>query len=148
MKSSFVLFFSMLMISTSVFAQEIPADSLYLGQMTPGSIPKIFPLLVSAGSFAAERIAISKDETEIFYSEIKSYYPVTGAKIRYYKYENKKWSESKVLFEGFLDQLYHSAKIPCLLSMSLICIIQLEKKTCGVHQNYFVVQSNLLTIYK
>lgn len=101
MKSSFVLFFSMLMISTSLFAQEIPADSLYLGQTTPGSIPKIFPLLVSAESFAAERIAISKDETEIFYSEIKSYYPVTGAKIRYYKYENKKWSESKVLFEGF-----------------------------------------------
>lgn len=40
-----------------------------------------------------------------------------------------------------MDQLYHSAKIPCLLSISLICIIQLEKKTCGVHQNYFVVQS-------
>jgi len=90
-----------LISSISLIAQKIPADSLYLGQSLPGSDPKAFDLEVTSGTFAAERIAISKDGAEIFYSEVKSYYPVTGDKIRYYKYENNKWSKSQILFEGF-----------------------------------------------
>ncbi|MCX6175483.1 MAG: putative Ig domain-containing protein [Ignavibacteriales bacterium] len=93
----FVFFF----ITISSSAQPIPIDSLYLGQKVPGSNPKAFNLEVTPGTFAAERIAISKDGSEIYYSEVKSYYPVTGDKIRYYKYENNKWSESQILFEGF-----------------------------------------------
>ncbi|MBI5021696.1 MAG: hypothetical protein HZB59_09680 [Ignavibacteriales bacterium] len=88
-------------LSHTGLSQTIPKDSLYLGQLPPGNEPKALRLEVTPGSFAAERIAISKDGSEIFYSEIKSYYPVTGDKIRYYKYENNKWSESKILFEGF-----------------------------------------------
>lgn len=80
---------------------SISSEKLYLGQIIPDSTPKEFKLEVTPGTFAAERIAISKDGSEIFYSEIKSYYPVNGDKVRYYKYENDKWSESKILFDGF-----------------------------------------------
>lgn len=82
-------------------SQLVPFDSLYLGQTPPGNEPKIFKLEVTPGKFAAERIAISKDGSEIYYSEVKGYYPNTGEKTRYYKYTNNKWSGSVVLFEGF-----------------------------------------------
>jgi len=81
--------------------QLIPLDSMYLGQTPPGNGPKIFKLEVTPGSFAAERIAISNNGAEIFYSEIKGYYPNSGEKIRYYKYENNKWNGSFILFDGF-----------------------------------------------
>lgn len=83
-------------------AQVIPADSLYLGQTPPGNTPEIFKLDVTPGSFAAERIAISKDGTEIYYSEIKSYYPIEGAKLKYYKYQNNRWTGPFLLFDGYM----------------------------------------------
>jgi len=98
----FVFFF----VSISSSAQPIPKDSLYLGQTAPNSDPKAFNLEVTPGTFAAERIAISKDGSEIYYSEIKSYYPIIGDKIRYYKYENNKWSKSQLLFEGFFGPAF------------------------------------------
>lgn len=86
----------------SIFAQNISADSLYLGQTPPGNTPKVFKLDVTPGTFAAERIAISKDGTEIYYSEIKSYYPIAGAKSKYYKYQNNKWTGPFLLFDGYM----------------------------------------------
>lgn len=82
-------------------SQLAPMDSMYLGQTPPGNEPKIFKLEVTPGSFAAERIAITKNGSEIYYSEVKGYYPNSGEKVRYYKYENNKWNDSFVLFEGF-----------------------------------------------
>ncbi len=82
-------------------SQSVPKDSLYLGQTPPGNEPKVFRLAVTPGSFAAERIAISKDGSEIYYSEVKGYYPNTGEKIRCYKFLDNKWTGSFVLFEGF-----------------------------------------------
>ena len=84
-------------------SQTVPQDSLYLGQTPPGNEPKIFKLEVTPGTFAAERIAISNDGTEIYYSEVKSYYPVKGGKIRYYKFKDNKWTGSFVLFEDFIS---------------------------------------------
>jgi hypothetical protein len=46
---------------TTWFSQPIPAGNLYLGEAPPGNMPKIFPLSVRRGFFAAERIAISID---------------------------------------------------------------------------------------
>jgi hypothetical protein len=89
-------------ISISTPAQSIPIDSLFLGQTSPGTTPKIFKLEVTPGTFAAERITISNDRKEIFYSEIKSYYPTKGAKVRYYKYQDNKWNGSYVLFDGYM----------------------------------------------
>jgi hypothetical protein len=42
-----------------------------MGQTPPGNTPKIFPLSVKPGFFAAERIAISNDGKDIYYTEIQ-----------------------------------------------------------------------------
>lgn len=102
MKRSFILIISISVISSSLFAQEIPPDSLYLGQTLPGNIPKIFNLPVSPGSFTAERIAISDDYKEIYYSVVHSYYPATGDTIKYYNYFDNRWNGPFNLLPGYL----------------------------------------------
>ena len=84
------------------FAQIIPTDSLYLGQTPPGSVPQVFQLSVSPGSFAAERIVISPDNTEIYYSDVDTYYPTTGAFVKYYSYAGNHWTGPFTLYEDFL----------------------------------------------
>jgi hypothetical protein len=83
------------------FTQSIPAGSLYLDQTPPAYTPKIFPLAVRQGFFAAERIAISNDGADIYYSEIKGYYPNTGESIKKYCFSQGKWTGPVTLFEGF-----------------------------------------------
>lgn len=97
-----LLLFVLTVFTSRISAQSIPGDSLYLGQTPPGLTPRVFKLEVTPGTFAAERVAISNDGTEIFYSEIKSYYPITGAKVRYCKYQDNKWNGSNILFDGFM----------------------------------------------
>lgn len=87
--------------ANNAFAQSGSNVNMFLGQTPPGNKPELFPLTVSPGSFAAERIAISKDGREIFYSEIKGYYPNTGEKVRKYKYNDGKWTGPEVIFEGY-----------------------------------------------
>jgi hypothetical protein len=77
-------------LSGSGLSQAAPAEKLYLGQTPPGNTPKIFPLSVNQGFFAAERIAISNDGRNIYYSEIKGYYPNTGESIKKYSKSNGK----------------------------------------------------------
>jgi len=86
---------------SSGFAQSIPAGSLFMGQNPPGNTPKIFPLPVNKGYFAAERIAISDDGRDIYYSEIKGYYPNTGESIKKYSFSNGKWNGPVTMFEGY-----------------------------------------------
>lgn len=94
---------SMLVISSfPIFAQVISEDSLYLGQTPPGNIPQIFNLPVSIGSFAAERIAISNDNTEIYYSVVHNYYPATGDTIKYFSYSGGSWTGPFNLSPGYL----------------------------------------------
>jgi len=68
-------------------------------------MPKIFPLTVNKGSFAAERIVISNDGKDIYYSEIEAYYPLKGASIKKYTYSKGKWNGPIRLFEGFAPAL-------------------------------------------
>jgi len=100
MKTICITFFFLLLFNAG-FAQTIPCDSLYLGQIPPGDIPEVFKLQVSPDHFAAERIAISNDRREILYSEIKSYYPINSAKIKSYRYTAGKWTGPFLLFENF-----------------------------------------------
>ncbi|MFA6980027.1 MAG: putative Ig domain-containing protein [Ignavibacteriaceae bacterium] len=88
--------------SMSLYAQAIPPDSLYLGQTPPGDTPKIFNLAINRGSFAAERIAISNDNREIYFSEVRSYYPAAGDTIKYYSYSGGNWKGPFNLFGGYL----------------------------------------------
>lgn len=83
------------------FAQSLSTEGRYLGQTPPGNIPKIFPLNVKQGFFAAERIAISDDGTDIYYSEIKGYYPNTGESVKKYSFSQGKWTGPVTLFEGY-----------------------------------------------
>jgi hypothetical protein len=83
------------------FTQSLPLENLYLGQTTPGNKPKKFPLYVSPGFFAAERIAISNDGRDIYYSEIGGYYPNRGESINRYSYSDGKWTGPVTLFDGF-----------------------------------------------
>jgi hypothetical protein len=81
--------------------KNVPPESLYLGQTPPGYTPEIFPLSVKQGFFAAERIAISNDNREIYYSELKGYYPNTGECIKKYSFSDGKWTGPVILFEGY-----------------------------------------------
>ena len=76
-------------------------DSLYLGQLPPGNIPKVFNLAVNSGCFAAERIAISSDGKEIYYSELKDLNWDQYC-VKYYSYSNGHWNEPYVLFENYM----------------------------------------------
>jgi hypothetical protein len=91
--------FSVMVISG--YAQSIPKDSLFLGQIPPGNKPEKFPLSVNKEFFAAERIAISNDGREIYYSEIKGYYPIRGENIKKYTYSDSKWTGPFKLFDGY-----------------------------------------------
>ncbi|MCX6163417.1 MAG: putative Ig domain-containing protein [Ignavibacteriae bacterium] len=85
------------------FAQPIPTDSLYLAQTPPtNSAPKRFFLPVSSGSFTAERIAITNDGKEIYYSVVHSYYPTAGDTIKYFKYSDNKWTGPFNLFNSYI----------------------------------------------
>lgn len=94
-----ILFF--LLFESILFSQTIPTDSLYLGQTPPGNTPKIFKLKVDSGFFAAERITISNDGKEIYYSQIKGYYPNTGESIKKYKYSGQKWTGPFIIFDEY-----------------------------------------------
>jgi hypothetical protein len=84
------------------YSQPIPADSMYLGQVPPGNTPKVFNLPKSPGSFTAERIAISNDGKEIFFSVIRYYYPTSGDTVKYFNYNDNKWNGPFSLFSNHL----------------------------------------------
>jgi hypothetical protein len=92
-------------LSNTGFTQSVPAGSLYLDQTPPGYTPKIFPLAVKQGFFAAERIAISNDGKDIYYSEIQGYYPIRGENIKKYSLSDGKWTGPIDLFEGYAPAL-------------------------------------------
>jgi hypothetical protein len=86
-------------------AQKLTTESLYMDQVPPGTAPKGFPLAVKQGFFAAERIAISPDGRDIYYSEIKAYYPIRGENIKKYSYSDGKWTGPFNLFDGYAPGL-------------------------------------------
>jgi hypothetical protein len=93
------------LLVTTGFTQKTPTGNLYLGQAPPGSMPKALPLFVNKGYFAAERIAISNDGMDIYYSEIKSYYPIRGENIKRYTFADGKWNGPFDLFVGYAPSL-------------------------------------------
>ena len=106
MNRSFILVLSILVISSiSLFAQEIPPDSLYLGQTPPTNLPKIFNLPITSGHRACERIAITSDGKEIYYGELNTY-PPSSYRVKCFKYQDNKWQGPFNVFEG-----YHGSKI-------------------------------------
>jgi hypothetical protein len=79
-------------------AQQIPIESLYLGQTPPGRTPKIINLPIISGSFTGERIAISSDGKNIYYNEFKAN---AKPRIKCLRYESNKWAGPFNLFDGY-----------------------------------------------
>ena len=102
---SILLTFGLAFLATICFSQSTKTESSYLGQTPPGNMPKALPLFVNEGFFAAERISISSDGKEIYYSEIKSYYPIRGENIKRYTFSDGKWNGPFDLFTGFAPAL-------------------------------------------
>jgi hypothetical protein len=100
LKSTFlpILFF---FLTNSGYAQAIPTASMYLGQQVPALTPKVFQLQVTPGLAAAERIAITSDNKEIYYGELDNW-PSTVQRIKYYKYSGTTWQGPFVAFEGYI----------------------------------------------
>lgn len=101
MKRIILVVIIFLFFGNCLFSQIIPTYSSYLGQIQPTDEVKIFKLAVDSGFFATERITISNDGKEIYYSEIKSYYPINSAIIKNYSFTEGKWTGPFVLFENY-----------------------------------------------
>jgi Tol biopolymer transport system component len=72
----------------------------YIGQAPPEQTPQVFRLQTHEGYFAGDRIAISADGKELYYSEVTATW--SDANIRYYKYSDRQWNGPFELFPGFL----------------------------------------------
>jgi hypothetical protein len=86
-------------------------------------------LFVNQGFFAAERIAISNDGRDIYFSEIKGYYPITGENIKRYTFADGKWNGPFDLFVGYApalsitgDTMYIERKDPENRSLTYISV--------------------------
>jgi len=130
MKTSLLTSILIFLFGSYVSAQPIPPDSLYLGQTPPGNTPVIFNLSVNTGSFAAERIAISNDGKEIYYTEIHSYYPVAGDTIKYYKYSGSNWTGPFILFQNYLAP-----------ALSVNCDTMYFQSNSSVYKSFFSVRN-------
>lgn len=89
----------MVLFSIRSYTQEIPPDSLYLGQTSPGVIPILFAdsLMLGATALQCARIAISADGKEIYFTKRNSL-DVNEENIQYFKYENNTWNGPFILF--------------------------------------------------
>lgn len=89
-----ILFTLFLTVATGFVsvAQSPPSDSLFLGQTPPGITPVVFNLPEPAGSFTAERIAITANGGEIYYTDIHAYYPTSGDTLRCFRYTTAGWT--------------------------------------------------------
>jgi len=96
----FVFSIILSLILSTGFAQSIPVDSLYLGQIPPDNTPKRFNLSTNQGFAAVERIAISNDGMTILYHENNGYNPTSTSRDKYYNFRNNKWNGPFTLFEG------------------------------------------------
>lgn len=95
-----ILLLSLLLLELG-FTQPIPSDSLYLAQTRPGNSPVVFQLHFSNGLRPVERISISSDGKEIYYSELNNW-PPSSSRVKCYKYINNKWEGPFIVFEGFV----------------------------------------------
>ena len=85
-----------------VLAQPIPPDSLYLGQVPPGNTLKIFVLPINGTMRPVERLTITQDGKEIYFSEINTY-PADIQRVKCYKYLDNKWQGPFLVFEGYMS---------------------------------------------
>lgn len=89
-----------LFLVSTCFSQPIPQDSLYLAQTLPGYTPVIFQLPMSGSLRPVERIAISSDGKEIYYTLLDGW-PANISRINCLKYTGNSWQGPTLVFEGY-----------------------------------------------
>jgi len=103
MRKIFLFLIALLGFNHGVIAQTNfwNSHNAYLGQTPPGDTPKIFApgLLADKGEFTANRTAISPDGKEIYYCTNKSWKNSNDLKVKYFKYNGKKWVGPLILNE-------------------------------------------------
>jgi hypothetical protein len=72
----------------------------YLGQAPPDQAPRVFRLATHDGYFAGDRMAISADGRELYYTEVTRTW--SDYNIRSYTYADDGWKGPFDLFSGFL----------------------------------------------
>ena len=85
-----------LLLNCTTFCQ---IDSLYLGLMPPGTSPEIFGVEEDQGYFACDRIAISSDGKEIYYSETTGN-DWSNCKIKRYTFTEQVWNGPELIYTG------------------------------------------------
>ena len=86
------------LISSTSSPQDKSAG--YIDQAPPDHIPRVFRLQTHEGYFAGDRIAISPDGKELYYTEVTSSW--SDYNIRFYTYADDRWNGPFDLFPGFL----------------------------------------------
>ena len=119
------------LLLNSCFAQPIPSDSLYLSQVPPGYTAKIFVLPIVTGTRPMERITITSDGKEIYFSELDSY-PAYVQRVKCYKYLNNRWQGPFLVFDGYMGPA---------LSMN-DSIMYMQKDVNGGACTYFSVRNS------
>jgi len=134
-------------------SQSIPTDSLYLGQTLPGNMPGIFRLQITKGLIAAERIAISSDNKEIYFGELDSW-PATIQRIKCYKYINNKWQGPFISFEGYIapalsinDSIMYMQRVINVENRSVTCTFFSLRTDNGWTEPQRLLSTNLDTHY-
>jgi hypothetical protein len=99
-------------IGTNLNAQSSfwNSGNAYLGQKPPSDTPKLFApgLLAGKGEFAIDRIAFSGDGKEIYYCTNTSWFSGANLKIRYLKFDGKKWDGPNLLNEHYSAPTFSS----------------------------------------
>jgi DNA-binding beta-propeller fold protein YncE len=94
-KTFFFSLVILLVFIQGLIAQTNFLDSrnAYLGQALPGDTPKVFApgILAGKGEFSANRTAISADGREIYYCTNTTWANDQNLKVKYFKYDGKKW---------------------------------------------------------
>jgi len=85
-------------VSSTASSQERFAG--YIDQAPPEHTPRVFRLQTHEGYFAGDRIAISPDGKELYYTEVTTTW--SDYNIRHYKFSDGKWNGPFDLFPGFL----------------------------------------------
>jgi hypothetical protein len=105
MKPIVFLFIAVYLINPTLRAQNHfwKSKQAYLGQMPPSDTPRIFAekMLLPDSGIAMDRSAFSSDGKEYYYCNAIHWFSAKGNKIRYFKYNGKKWQGPLVLNEGY-----------------------------------------------
>ncbi|WP_183560835.1 PD40 domain-containing protein [Mucilaginibacter sp. SP1R1] len=104
-KLFYILLILLLCLSPGLHAQTKLWNSAdaYLGQQPPSDIPVIFAqsLLTTADTIAFDRTAFSPDGKQFYYPVNTTWFDSKNLKIKYFTYEDKKWTGPFILNEHY-----------------------------------------------